>query len=75
MLKRGILAEIPRIEGRDFYPLLAKVGYVRDTDACCAQHASVHVKYRVMLSKGGERPRSSGFMAPVLHMIRVNSER
>ena len=35
----------------------------------------VHVKYRVMLSKGGERPRSSGFMAPVLHMIRVNSER
>jgi hypothetical protein len=26
MLKRGILAEIPRIEGRNFYPLLAKVG-------------------------------------------------
>jgi hypothetical protein len=26
MLKRGILAEIPDIEGRDFYPLLAEVG-------------------------------------------------
>jgi hypothetical protein len=26
MPKRGILAEIPRIEGRDFYPLLAEVG-------------------------------------------------
>jgi hypothetical protein len=26
MLKRGILAETPRIEGRNFYPLLAEVG-------------------------------------------------
>jgi hypothetical protein len=26
MLKRGILTEIPHIEGRDFYPDLAKVG-------------------------------------------------
>ena len=26
MLKRGILTEIPHIKGRNFYPLLAKVG-------------------------------------------------
>src|SRR5437667_11236263 len=49
--------------------------YVRNTCSCRAQHEHVYVKYWVMLSKGGERPRSSGFMAPVLHMIRVNSER